>query len=101
MDSSLNINFGNDLIEKDIVRLINQLWKLIPMRENNEDWKKQLNTVIIEIAGLGSILNQEPQFLQLVSKLKGLEIVETDFALYRKTVFETIGLLRNCVNETE
>jgi len=33
------------------------------MRENNEDWKKQLNTVIIEIAGLGSILNQEPQFL--------------------------------------
>jgi hypothetical protein len=29
------------------------LWKLIPMRENNEDWEKQLNTVIIEIAGLG------------------------------------------------
>ena len=96
------MDFSNEVIEKDIVRLINQLWKLIPMRENNEDWKKQLNTVIIEIAGLGSILNQEPQFLQLISKLKGLEIVETDFFLYRKTIFESIGLLRGCVsNEIE
>lgn len=94
------MDFSNEIIEKDIVRLINQLWKLIPMRENNEDWKKQLNTVIIEIAGLGSILNQEPQFLQLISKLKGLEIVETDFALYRKTIFESIGLLRGCTHET-
>lgn len=67
------------------------------MRENNEDWKKQLNTVIIEIAGLGSILNQEPQFLQLISKLKGLELIETDFSLYRKTIFESIGLLKGCV----
>jgi len=25
------------------------------MRENNEDWKKQLNTVIIEVAGLNAI----------------------------------------------
>lgn len=94
------MEFSDELIEKDVIRLINQLWKLIPMRENNEDWKKQLNTVIIEIAGLGSILNQEPQFLQLISKLKGLEIVETDFALYRKTIFESIGLLRGCTHET-
>ncbi len=63
MDNNLYINFNKDLIEKNVTRLINQLWKLIPMRENNEDWKKQLNTVIIEIAGLGEVLNQDPQFL--------------------------------------
>lgn len=96
MEDSLNINFDPAVIEKNIVRLINQLWKLIPMRENSEDWEKQLNTVIIEIAGLGQIFNQEPQFLQLVSKLEGLRVVETDFNLYRKTVFESIGLLRGC-----
>ena len=39
-----------------IRRLTNQLWKLIPMRENGEDWRKQLNTVLIEIAGLNDIL---------------------------------------------
>ena len=59
----MNINFSDEAFEKNIIRLTNQLWKLIPMRENDEDWEKQLNTVIIEIAGLGEIFNQEPQFL--------------------------------------
>ena len=63
------------------------------MRENNEDWQKQLNTVIIEIAGLNEIFIFNPQFLQLLSKLEGLKIIEIDFNLYRKTVFESISLL--------
>jgi hypothetical protein len=33
------------------------------MRENNENWQKQLDTVILEIAGLGEIFNSLPQFL--------------------------------------
>ena len=59
----LDVTFGQDVIEKNLVRLTNQLWKLIPMRENEENWEKRLYTVIIEIAGLGKIFNQEPQFL--------------------------------------
>ena len=56
MDSKyLENNFSEEAIKTNITRLTNQLWKLIPMRENEEDWKKQLNTVIIEIAGLGEI----------------------------------------------
>ena len=92
------INFTSEAIEKNIIRLTNQLWKLIPMRENEEDWKKQLNTVTVEIAGLGEIFSQEPQFLQLYSKLQGLLIVDCDFSIYRKTIFESIGLLRRCLN---
>lgn len=67
------------------------------MRENEEDWEKQLKTVIIEIAGLGAFFSQEPQFLQLLAKLQGLLEVENDFSIYRKTVFESIGLLRECL----
>ena len=93
----MEIDFSKEVIEKNIIRLINQLWKLIPMRENEENWQKQLNTVIIEIAGLGDIFSQEPQFLQLLSKLKGLLLVESDFSTYRKTVFEAITLLRSCL----
>ena len=44
-----------EVIEKNVRRLTNQLWKLIPMREHNEDWQKQLDTVLIEIAGLNEI----------------------------------------------
>lgn len=80
-------------VDTNVKRLTNQMWKLIPMREHKEDWEKQLNTVIVEIAGLNEIFIT-PHFLQLLSKLEGLRIQETDFELYRKTVFECISLLQ-------
>ena len=64
------------------------------MRENEEDWEKQLNTVILEIAGLNEIFINAPQFLQLLCKLEGLKTTDTDFDFYRKTVFESISLLQ-------
>lgn len=64
------------------------------MREHDENWKKQLNTVNLEIAGLAEIFQAEPRFLQLLSKLEGMAIQEISFELYRKTVFECINLLQ-------
>ena len=91
----LTTKYGFDIsIEKNNVRLTNQLWKLIPMRENGENWQKQLNTVILEVAGLSEIFNSYPQFLQLLSKMEGLLKIETDFSEYRKAVFECINLLQ-------
>ena len=78
----------------DINRLTNQLWKLIPMRENEEDWKNQLTTVLIEIVGLNEIFNFDDKYLSLLSKLEGLQQLDTEFYVYRKTVFEAISLLR-------
>ena len=63
------------------------------MREHEENWIKQLDTVILEIAGMNEIF-MNPQFLQLLSKLEGLKIQETNFELYRKTIFESISLLQ-------
>lgn len=63
------------------------------MRENKEDWQKQLETVTIEIAGLNEIFIN-PHFLQLLSKLEGMRVEEINFELYRKTVFECISLLQ-------
>ena len=91
------IIFSEDNLEINIKRLINQLWKLIPMRENNEEWKKQLNTVKLEIVGMHKVL-VEKDFQQLLYKLEGLEDVNIDFDLYRKTVFESISLLQKAAN---
>ena len=63
------------------------------MREHGENWLKQLDTVTIEIAGLNEIF-EGPQFLQMRCKLEGLKTQETEFELYRKTVFECISLLQ-------
>ena len=88
-----NIEFTDETIRVNVQRLTNQLWKLIPMREHEEDWQKQLDTVILEIVGLDEIFIG-PSFIQLLSKLEGLRNEEVDFELYRKTVFESISLLR-------
>ena len=88
-----NFDIDNNLINTNINRLTNQIWKLIPMRENEEDWISQLNTVIIELTGLGEIFN-DSQYLILLSKLEGLKVYAIDFLIYRKTVFEAITLLR-------
>lgn len=65
------------------------------MRENQENWQRQLDTVMLEVVGLNEIFLSFPQFLQLLSKLEGLKKVdEVEFDLYRKTIFESISLLQ-------
>ena len=84
----------NKVFETNINRLTNQIWKLIPMREKEEDWELQLNTVICELTGLHYIFNIDESFLILLSKLEGIKNIETEFEFYRKTIFESITLLR-------
>ena len=93
MNTKYLFDFRIEDININVRRLTNQLWKLIPMREHEENWPKQLDTVIVEIAGLNEIFIQ-PQFLQLLCKLEGLKAQETNFELYRKTIFECISLLQ-------
>ena len=69
------------VIESNVNRLTNQLWKLIPMRENQENWLAHLDTLIIELAGLNGLSSNtvNEKFLILLSKLKGLKLEETEF----------------------
>lgn len=94
VSTKYGFDLPTDVVVSDINRLTNQLWKLIPMRENEENWLGQLETVIIELTGLNTIFAKQNNFIVLLSKLEGLKIVETEFNTYRKTVFETISLLR-------
>lgn len=95
-----NINFPLETREQDLKRLINQLWKLIPMRENGEDWVNHLNIVLEEISGLVEIYKTNPDGLVLLSKLEGLtsEVCE-DFMIYRKTIFRCIDLLAQVIRD--
>lgn len=71
------------------------------MRENDEDWNKQLKTVITEIAGLNEIFSPDTQFLSLLSKLEGLLAIDYGFDFYRKTIFECINLLQGMYHVRE
>ena len=62
MITKYSFDFQIEDIDVNVRRLTNQMWKLIPMREHDEDWSKQLDTVALEVAGLNEIFIH-PQFL--------------------------------------
>lgn len=90
-------NFSEDIICADLRRLINQVWKLLPMKENEENWEHQLTSVLIELHGLHRIFGGQLDFLILISKLEGLNEAR-DFLSYRQTVFSAISLLTELTN---
>ena len=93
MPNKYSIYFSKEEIKNEILRLTNQMWKLIPMWENNEDWNKQLETVIVDIAGKDELFLHNSHFLQLLSKLEGLRVQDIEFNIFRKTIFECINLI--------
>lgn len=98
----MNLEFTAEVIQQDRTRLINQLWKLIPMRENEEDWQTHLKTMIEELSGLNEIYKDQVEGLILLSKLEGLtsEVCD-DFMIYRKTVFRCIDLLGQVLKDEQ
>ena len=93
MENKYNISFSKEEIKNEILRLTNQLWKLIPMWENNENWNKQLETVLVDIAGKDEVFLHNSHFLQLLSKLEGIRVEDVEFNIFRKTVFECINII--------
>ena len=92
--------FASELIQKDLRRLVNQIWKLLPMREKNEDWQKQLGIVLNELQGLQLMFDDQLDFLILLSKLEGLRKTD-DFMTYRIVVFSSISLLTELANSLD
>lgn len=97
METKYGFDVPVEVLLADKKRLINQLWKILPMRENEENWKKQLQTVIDEIVGLNEIFSKELNFLILLCKLESLYEIK-EFQDFRKIVFESINLLGEIID---
>ena len=85
-------------IDKNLNRITNQIYKLLPSREEKSDWQKPLTTIIEELAGMNRLLFDQPEVLfPLLCKLEGLFLLseDKDFFLYRRTIFECLGLINN------
>ena len=83
----------------NIKRIINQLYKLLPMREQGKDWEKPLETLIVQLCGMKRlIVNQDSLFFTILCKMEGLfDLTDDikDMSLYRRTIFECLGLLNS------
>ena len=95
MISVYNIDIDDKAIDKNLIRLQSQIFKLLPMREENQEWGKPLETIILELLGMQGLFSNLEYLIALVCKLQGLIEMndEADFMLYRRTIFECCGLI--------
>lgn len=98
-----NIEIDANAVHASIKKLTNQIYKLLPNREENIDWQTPLTTVIEEIGGMSRLLENHEVLFTLLCKLEGLFTLteEDDFFLYRRTIFECLNLLSTLKGEIE
>ena len=86
-----------EAIVKNIERITNQIFKLLPSREEGQDWVSPLENLVIEIGGMSSLLEEHDILFSLLCKLEGRKTLtkEEDFPLFRKNIFECLGLINS------
>lgn len=91
-----NAIINNSAIDDNLKRITNQIYRLLPVREEGGEWKKSLITLIEELSGMDSLLiDQHTILFSLLCKLEGLLILDEDFQLFRRTIFESLNLVSN------
>lgn len=93
---STGADISNEAIAENLKKLTNQIYKLLPNREEAIDWQTPLGTIIEEISGMDKLLIEYHETLfPLLCKLEGLYNLtrEQDFFAYRRTIFECLNLL--------
>lgn len=85
----------DEAIIKNIDRITNQIFKLLPNREEGGDWEAPLQNLIIEIVGMDRMFVDHIDLFPLLCKLEALLTLtgEDDFPTFRKTIFECLGLM--------
>ena len=85
-----------EAVAKNLKRIINQVYKLLPSREEGKNWEKPLETLIEEIAGMAKLIEgQDELFFLILCKMKGLFSLtnDSDMILYRRIILELLSLL--------
>ena len=88
------IDIDKEAIIKNIDRITNLIFKLLPSREEDLEWMIPLQNLIIEIGGMNSLLSDQTILFNLLCKMESLLTLtrEEDFYLFRKIIFECLGL---------
>lgn len=97
MQTKYNTEIDNEIVVKNIEKLINQTYKLLPNREEGIDWVAPLETITEELAGMEFLFGGDfgDKTLALICKLEGLNTYteEDDFYNFRRTIFECLSLM--------
>ena len=101
MNLKYDFQISKDSVKAELKRLTNQIYKLLPSREEGLDWERPLSTILEELAGLQRLFTtNETLLLRLISKLEGLFTLteSNNFQLFRSIIFECLSLLSELIN---
>lgn len=104
MITKYNVEIRNEAITTNLKRITNQVYKLLPSREEGADWEKPLSTLLEEISGMNRLLVGQHEILfPLQCKLEGLFVLteQEDFLLFRRTIFECLSLINDLTKECQ
>jgi hypothetical protein len=95
METIYNTQIDPEVIQSTLERMVSQTFKLLPMREEEQEWIKPLQTLSLELLGLSSLFPDNPSLFSAVCKMEGIRELgdKMDFMMYRRTIFEICGLL--------
>lgn len=107
MQIKYDANIKEDAIIQNLKRLTNQIYKLLPNWEESIDWRKPLTTILEELAGMdGLLIDHHTILFTLLCKLEGLFTLDDfgdkekeNFFIFRKTIFECLGLVNDLVQK--
>ena len=90
-----NAEIQKEAIIENVNRITNRIYKLLPYREEGDNWESPLQSLKIEIIGMASLLNDHVDLFPVLCKLEALSSLkeEEDFLAFRKTVFEILTLM--------
>lgn len=73
-------------------KLKNRLYALLCEKEAKGEWEKYIDTILVELYGLSSVLDSI-SYWQLLGKIGSLKYLS--YSYFRKTIFECMSILDN------
>lgn len=97
-----NFDIDNEVVIRELDRITNQIFKLLPNREEGGNWQTPLQNLILEITGMKELLNMDKLFV-LLCKMEALLTLseKDDFFAFRKLIFECLSIvneLKQCLD---
>lgn len=83
----------NAALKNNISDLINQVFKLLPYKEQeNENLDKLFTTLLFRMSGMANLFQSEPRWVTLLSFIEAARN-EKDFKMYRKSILDACSIL--------
>lgn len=89
-----DVDIAGDAVLDNVSRITNQIFKLLPSREEGGDWETPLHNLMLEVTGMNRLLINQTLLFSLLCKMESLLTLkeEDDFLSFRKVIFECLEI---------